>query len=87
MTNITTLAEILRATAEEFLKKEDYTKTFSAEGIGGMWKKGDSVIDITVHEGHSNALISVDPYITVRVDGEPHVFHTKEEIEELFAAL
>lgn len=87
MTNIITLSEILRATAEEFLKKEGYTKTFSAEGIGSMWKKGDSVIDITVHEGHSNALISVDPYITVRVDGEPHILHTKEEVEELLTNL
>lgn len=87
MTNITTLAEILRATAEEFLKKEEYTKTFSAEGIGSMWKKSETVIDITVHAGHQNALMVIDPYITVRVNGDPHIAHTKKEVEELLANL
>ena len=87
MTNITTMEKLLRATAETLLEKEGYTKTFFAEGIGSMWKKDSSVIDITVHEGHSNALISVDPYITVRVDGEPHIAYTEKEVEELFATL
>ena len=87
MTNITTMEKALQTTAEEFLKKEGYTKTFSAEGIGSMWKKSETVIDITVHAGHSNALISVDPYITVRVDREPHILHTKEEVEELLVNL
>ena len=87
MTNITTLEKVLRVATEELLEKEDYTKTFFAEGIGSMWKKGNTVIDITEHAGHCNALMVIEPYITVRVDGEPHVFHKKEEIEELFATL
>lgn len=87
MTNITKLEDVLRTTAENLLAKEGYTKTFFAEGIGSIWKKSNSVIDITVHEGHSNALISVEPYITVRVDREPHILHTKEEVEELLVNL
>ena len=87
MTNITTLEKVLRVATEELLEKEGYTKTFFAEGIGSMWKKGNTVIDITEHEGHSNALISVDPYITVSVNGEPHIANTKEEVEELLTNL
>ena len=87
MTNITTMEKALQTTAEEILAKEGYTKTFSAEGIGSMWKKGSSVIDITEHTGHQNALMVIDPYITVRVNGEPHIAHTKEEVEEFLATL
>lgn len=87
MTNITTMEKALQTTAEEILAKEGYTKTFYAEGIGGMWKRGSSVIDITVHAGHQNALIVIDPYITVRVNGEPHIANKKEEVEELFTNL
>ena len=87
MTNITTLEKVLRVATEELLEKEGYTKTFFAEGIGSIWKKGSSVIDITEHEGHQNALMVIDPYITVRVDREPHILHTKEEVEELLVNL
>ena len=87
MTNITTLEKVLRVATEELLEKEGYTKTFFAEGIGSMWKKGNTVIDITEHAEHCNALMVIEPYITVRVDGEPHVFHKKEEVEELFTNL
>ena len=87
MTNITTLEKVLRVATEELLEKEGYTKTFFAEGIGSMWKKGSSVIDITEHEGHCNALMVIDPYIVVRINDEPHIVYTKEEVEELFANL
>lgn len=87
MTNITTLEKVLRVATEELLAKEGYTKTFFAEGIGSMWKKGNTVIDITEQAGHQNALMVIDPYITVRVDGEPHVFHKKEEVKEFFTNL
>lgn len=87
MTNITKLEDVLRVAAEELLEKEGYTKTFFAEGIGSMWKKGNTVIDITEHAGHQNALIVIDPYITVRVNGEPHIANTKEEVEELLTNL
>ena len=87
MTNITKLEDVLRTTAENLLAKEGYTKTFFAEGIGSIWKKGSSVIDITEHEGHQNALIVIDPYITVSVNGDPHIAYTKEEVEELLETL
>ena len=87
MTNITTLEELLRAKAEEFLDAKGYTKTFYAEGIGGMYKKGNTVIDVTVHAGHQNALMVIDPYIVVRINDEPHMLHTEKEAKELFATL
>ena len=87
MTNITTLEKVLRVATEELLEKEGYTKTFFAEGIGSMWKKGNTVIDITEQAGHQNALMVIDPYITVRVNGDPHIAHTKKEVKELFATL
>lgn len=87
MTNITTLEKVLRATAETLLAKEGYTKTFFAEGIGSIWKRGNTVIDVTVHAGHQNALMVIDPYIVVRINDEPHILHTEKEVEELFATL
>lgn len=87
MTNITTLEKVLRVATEELLAKEGYTKTFFAEGIGTMWKKGNTVIDITEHAGHCNALMVIDPYIVVRINDEPHILHTEKEVEELFTNL
>ena len=73
--------------AEKILHDTGYANTFNAEGIGSVWKKGNTVIDITVHEGHSNALISIDSYITIRVNREPYILHTPKEVKELFATL
>ena len=87
MTNITTLEKLLRAKAEEQLTAKGYTKTFYAEGIGGMWKRGNTVIDVTVHAGHQNALMVIEPYIVVRINDEPHILHTEKEVKELFATL
>ena len=87
MTNITTLEKVLRVATEELLEKDGYTKTFFAEGIGSMWKKGNTVIDITEHAGNCNALMVIDSYIVVRINDAPHIVYTKEEIEEFFAAL
>ena len=87
MTNITKLEDVLRTTAENLLAKEGYTKTFFAEGIGSMWKKGNTVIDITEHAGHCNALMVIEPYIVVRINDEPHILHTEKEVKELFATL
>ena len=67
MTNITTIEKALQTTAEAILAKEGYTKTFYAEGIGGMWKRGNTVIDVTVHAGHQNTLMVIEPYIVVRI--------------------
>ena len=87
MTNITTMEKVLQTTAEEYLGKEGYTKTFFAEGIGSMWKKSETVIDITVHAGQQNTLIVIDPYITERINDEPHILHTEKEVKELFTNL
>ena len=87
MTNITTMEKALQTTAEEILAKEGYTKTFYAEGIGGMYKKGNTVIDVTVHAGHQNALMVIDPYIVVRINDDPHIVSSEKEFEELLANL
>ena len=87
MTLITTLEKFLQTKAEELLEKKGYTKTFCAEGLGSMWEKNNTVVEITVYAGHRNALIIVEPYIVVRVNGDPHVIDTKKEVEELFATL
>ena len=87
MTNITTLEKVLRVATEELLEKEGYTKTFFAEGIGSMWKKSETVIDITEHAGHCNTLMVIDPYIVVRINDDPHILHTEKEVEELLANL
>ena len=85
MTLITTLDKFLYTKAEELLEKKGYAKTFYSEGI--VWKRGNTVIDVTVHKGHQNALMIIDPYIVVRVNGDPHIIHTKKEIEDFFATL
>lgn len=87
MTNITTLERILREKAEDLLEKKGYKKTFYSENIGSMWEKGDITIDITVHSGHHNALIMIEPYIVIRVNGNPRIIKTKEEIKEIFKNL
>lgn len=87
MTNITTIEKALQTTAEETLAKEGYTKTFYAEGIGGMWKRGNTVIDVTVHAGHQNALMVIDPYIVIRINDEPHIIHSEKEVKELLETL
>ena len=87
MTNITTLEKVLRVATAELLEQEGYTKTFFAEGIGSMWKKGNTVIDITEHAGHCNALMVIDPYIVARINDEPHIIHSEKEVKELFATL
>lgn len=87
MTNITTLERVLQAKAEELLEKKGYEKTFYSEGIGGMWKRGNTVVDITVHAGHHNTLIVIDPYIVIRINETPHIIHTEKEIKEFFENL
>lgn len=84
MTNITTLERVLQAKAEELLEKKGYEKIFYSEGIGGMWERDNTVVDITVHAGHHNAVIVIDPYIVIRVNEEPHIIHAEKEIKELF---
>ena len=87
MTNITTVERTLQTIAECFLEKENYAKTFAVEGIGSMWKRGNTVIDITVHKGHCSAIFMIDPYIIVRVNDEPYIIHTEKEVKELLANL
>ena len=87
MAKITTVERTLQTTAECFLEKENYAKTFAVEGIGSMWKRGNTVIDITVHKGHCSAICVIDPYIIVRVNDEPYIIHTEQELKNLFTNL
>ena len=75
------------ATVEKILGTKGYTKTFCSEGIGCVWKKDDTVIDVTVHKGHRNALMIIDPYIVVRINDDPHIVSSEKEFEELLANL
>ena len=83
MTKITTIEKNITS----YLEKKNYEKTFSVEGIGSMWKRGSTVIDITVHEGHCSAICVINPYIIVVVNDEPYIIHTEKEVKELLANL
>lgn len=88
MTNITILKNLLLITAEEILAEKSFSKAFSAEGIGSMWENNArDCVDITVYAGHNNNIMVIEPYIVIKVNGEPTVCHTTKEIKEVLKTL
>lgn len=87
MTKFEIVEKLLKTTAEEILAKKGYKKTLNAYEFGGMWEKGGEKIDITVHKGHENALLVIEPGLIIRINGDPHIAYSKEEVEELLTNL
>lgn len=87
MTKFEIVEKLLLTTAKDLLAKKGYTKTLNAYEFGGLWEKGGEKIDLTIQKGHENALLVIEPALVIRIDGDPHIAHTKEEVEELLTNL
>ena len=88
MTNITTLDKLLQTKGEELLEGKGFVKTHSSV-FGSVWKNNDTNVDVELMPSpeHKNAILWIPAYLDVRINGNPTLCDSIEDVEKLLITL